>query len=114
MTWYEDERQDLDKDLETLTEAAETAEANRSTTYGWSVPDLWNEDDLDDLGEARNYVQTIQEAAAEVASILAAARDRVQDKINDLHVEEPCDECGAIIVNDDQTLHEDWCEQKED
>lgn len=29
------------------------------------------------------------------------------------YVEEPCDECGAVIINDDQTLHEDWCEQEE-
>ena len=112
-TEYENQLQDLEHDLEILTEAAETAEANRSTVYGWEIPELYDEDELD-LDEARGYVQTVAEAAGEIASILAAARDKVQERIENLHVEEPCDECGAVIVNDDQSLHEDWCEQREE
>lgn len=116
MTEYEAQKRDLEDALEKLTEAAEEAEAKRSTIYGWEAVevDLGIELDLDlELDGARSYIQTAQEAAGEVASILAAARDKVQDELNDLHVEEDCDECGAVLVNDDQSLHEDWCEQKE-
>lgn len=117
MTEYEDQRKDLEDALEKLTEAAESAEAKRSTVYGWDVPDIdpGMEIYLDlELDEARSYVQTVQEAAAEISSALAYARDQVQARLDDLHVEEDCDECGAVIVNDDQGLHEDFCEQKED
>lgn len=112
MTEYKSIKQDLEQDLEKLTEAAETAEANRSQVYGWEIPDLWDEDDLE-LDEARGYVQTVQEAAGEIASILVTARDKVQDKLDNLHVEEPCDECGQVIVNDDHSEHLDECSQKE-
>ena len=113
MTEYEGQKQDLEQDLEKLTDAADDADGRRSTVYGWEIPDLWDEDDLD-LDKARSYVQTVQEAVGEIVSILAAARDKVQERLDNLHVEEPCDECGAVIVNDDQSLHEDWCEQRED
>jgi len=115
-TEYEDQRRDLEDALETLTEAAETAEAKRSSVYGWDVPDIDLDMEVDlsaELDEAWGWIQTVQEAAAEIASALAYARDKVQHELDNLHVEEPCDECGAVIVNDDQTLHEDFCEQKE-
>lgn len=113
MTEYEREKRELEEDLEKLTDAADDADGRRSELFGWSIPELWDEDDLD-LDEARYKLLAMQGAVSEVASILAYARDVVQDKLNNLHIEETCDNCGAVIVNDDWSLHEDWCEERRD
>jgi hypothetical protein len=120
MTLAED-RKDLEHDIEAVEDALAQARTTRDAVFTMQteasdlVLDTINFDH--DARDVEHEAGAMAEHAGEVYGLLDSLLGQLQTQLADLPDEEPCDECGELIPEDEigqySVCHASWCPELE-